>query len=302
LLISSVTADNVTITGDGTVGSPLKVDTLTVIATKGDLTDYVTVAGTQTITGAKTFSTGIVVNEDGNDVDTRFEGDTDANLLFLDANTNSVGIGTNTPSNKLHIYATDGLSYLRFTSNVATTGARIGYNSDVFRIDQQQNSDIELRTNNAERIRIKANGDVGIGTNTPSHPLEMGSGAHVTTGGVWTDASDIKLKTNINYIYPYGLEDIMNLKPTMFDYKNGEKNSLGFIAQDIYEIIPEAISSTIDINGNETMGVKMVSITATLVKAIQEQQAIIESQAFEIEQLKTLITELSNRLQILENN
>jgi len=50
------------------------------------------------------------------------------------------------------------------------------------------------------------------------------------------------------------------------------------------------------------MGVKMVSITATLVKAIQEQQAIIESQAFEIEQLKTLITELSNRLQILENN
>jgi len=151
-------------------------------------------------------------------------------------------------------------------------------------------------------FKILSNGNVGIGTASPSYPLEMGSGAHVTTGGVWTDASDIKLKTNINYVYPYGLEDIMNLKPTMFDYKNGEKNSLGFIAQDIYEIIPEAISSTIDDNGNETMGVKMVSITATLTKAIQEQQTIIETQAQEIETLKTLITELSNRLQILENN
>jgi hypothetical protein len=94
----------------------------------------------------------------------------------------------------------------------------------------------------------------------------------------------------------------MNLKPVIFDYINGEKNTLGFIAQDVYEYIPEAISSTIDDNGNETMGLKMVSITSTLTKAIQEQQAIIESQANEIEQLKTLITELSNRLTILENN
>jgi len=106
--------------------------------------NFVDLSNAQTVGGAKTFSTGIVVNEDGNDVDTRFEGDTDANLLFLDANTNSIGIGTNSPSNKLHIYATDGLSYLRFTSNVATTGGRIGYNGDDLRIDQQQTADIEI--------------------------------------------------------------------------------------------------------------------------------------------------------------
>jgi hypothetical protein len=153
-----------------------------------------------------------------------------------------------------------------------------------------------------ESMRILNNGNVGIGTSSPSHPLEMASGAHVTTGGTWTNASDVKLKNNINYIYPYGLSQVMNLKPVIFDYINGEKNTLGFIAQDVYEYIPEAISSTIDDNGNETMGLKMVSITSTLTKAIQEQQAIIESQANEIEQLKTLITELSNRLTILENN
>ena len=63
------------------------------------------------------------------------------------------------------------------------------------------------------------------------------------------------------------------------------------------------------------MGIKMVSITATLVKAMQEQQEqietlqteldakslIIETQATEIDQLKTLITDLTNRLIILEN-
>jgi len=102
-IISSVLSDGVTITGDGTLGSELTVDTATVIATKGDLTDYVTIAGMQTITGAKTFSTGIVVNEDGNNVDTRFEGYTDANLLFLDASANRVGIGTSSPSAKLDV-------------------------------------------------------------------------------------------------------------------------------------------------------------------------------------------------------
>jgi len=49
-------------------------------------------------------------------------------------------------------------------------------------------------------------------------------------------------------------------------------------------------------------GINYSQLTTLTVKAIQEQQAIIESQATEIETLKTLITELSNRLQILENN
>ena len=74
------------------------------------LLNYVNISGTQTITGAKTFSTAIVVNEDGNDVDTRFEGDTDANLLYLDASEDRVGIGTNSPSALLHVEPDPGTS------------------------------------------------------------------------------------------------------------------------------------------------------------------------------------------------
>lgn len=50
------------------------------------------------------FTTGAVVfNETGANQDFRIEGDTDANLFFVDASTDRLGIGTNTPGYKLHL-------------------------------------------------------------------------------------------------------------------------------------------------------------------------------------------------------
>lgn len=48
---------------------------------------------------------GQVLNEDGNDYDTRIEGDTDTNLFLADASTDKVGIGTNSPDQKLTVSA-----------------------------------------------------------------------------------------------------------------------------------------------------------------------------------------------------
>ena len=45
----------------------------------------------------------IIFNESGADVDFRVEGDTDANLLFVDASTDNVGIGTSSPNYKLEV-------------------------------------------------------------------------------------------------------------------------------------------------------------------------------------------------------
>lgn len=44
-----------------------------------------------------------IFNEQGNDVDFRVEGDTDANLLFIEGSTNRIGIGTNGPTTKLDV-------------------------------------------------------------------------------------------------------------------------------------------------------------------------------------------------------
>lgn len=46
----------------------------------------------------------VVVNEPGLDRDFRVEGDTDPNLLFVDASTDRVGIGKNNPSYKMDVY------------------------------------------------------------------------------------------------------------------------------------------------------------------------------------------------------
>ncbi len=47
-----------------------------------------------------------VFNEAGADLDFRAEGDTDTNLLFLDAGNDRVGIGTGSPASKLHTTGT----------------------------------------------------------------------------------------------------------------------------------------------------------------------------------------------------
>jgi len=46
-----------------------------------------------------------IFNESGADVDFRIEGDTDANLFYVDAGNDRIGLATSTPNTKLHIFA-----------------------------------------------------------------------------------------------------------------------------------------------------------------------------------------------------
>lgn len=50
-----------------------------------------------------TLTRGTVINEDGADSDTRIESDTNVNMFFVDASTDRVGIGTNTPTEVLDV-------------------------------------------------------------------------------------------------------------------------------------------------------------------------------------------------------
>jgi hypothetical protein len=52
---------------------------------------------------AADFAGANVFNDAGADVDQRMEGDTDANLFFLDASTDRIGIGTATPTAKMQV-------------------------------------------------------------------------------------------------------------------------------------------------------------------------------------------------------
>jgi len=88
--------------------------------------------------------------------------------------------------------------------------------------------------------------------------------------------SDQSLKTNVVDI-PYGLSTILDLKPRQFDWKQGQGNNksgaLGFIAQEVNSVLPQ-ITDTFGDSGLMTLGT--TDLIPVLVKAIQEQQEIIE--------------------------
>jgi hypothetical protein len=100
-------------TGIFTIASPgtstnrtltLPDDTGTIVTNSGNQAGSFTTLNT---------SGAVVFNDAGADVDFRVEGDTDANLLFVDAGNNRVGIGTSTPTYKLDVEASaDGGSFV----------------------------------------------------------------------------------------------------------------------------------------------------------------------------------------------
>jgi hypothetical protein len=82
------------------------------------------------------------------------------------------------------------------------------------------------------------------------------------------------MKKNIKY-FNGGLGKILQLNPVRFDYIRGQTNQLGFIAQDVQGIIPEAV--TVADNQTGYLGLKTDFIIPYLVNAIKEQQKEIES-------------------------
>ena len=96
-----------------------------------------------------------------------------------------------------------------------------------------------------------------------------------------TAISDARLKTNIQPI-KYGLDTITALKPVMYDFiendlVQGQPDNLGFIAQDVKEVVPELVSEGQNKAEDDTsyLTLKMGDMLPILVKAIQEQQALI---------------------------
>ncbi|TVR77439.1 MAG: hypothetical protein EA412_11095 [Chitinophagaceae bacterium] len=155
---------------------------------------------------------------------------------------------------------------------------------------------------------ILKNGNTGFGVNNPAFPLAMGSGAHVTVGGVWTDASDRRLKFDIDNTQ-YGLKEVLALRPVDYKMHIDSSRQVGFIAQEMLEIVPEVVSGIEgDIDKNETLGLSYGNLVAVLTKAIQEQQEMIDNlkeqknyqKAFNSELLEMLITQ-QKQIELLLN-
>ena len=64
-----------------------------------------------------------------------------------------------------------------------------------------------------------------------------------------------------------------------YQLKSNDLFQVGFIAQDLKPIVPEAVTGIEgDLEKGETLGVNYTSLIPVLTKAIQEQQAMIKGQ------------------------
>jgi trimeric autotransporter adhesin len=123
--------------------------------------------------------------------------------------------------------------------------------------------------------------------------LNVTSNGNITnTNGSYGTISDIKLKENIVDATPK-LEKLCQVRVVNYNLKQGQTHKqIGVIAQELEQVFPAMVdeSPDFDDNGNDlgttTKTVKMSVFTPMLIKAIQEQQAIIESLTARIETLE----------------
>lgn len=94
-----------------------------------------------------------------------------------------------------------------------------------------------------------------------------------------TNPSDERLKKNIESL-PYGLNEVEQMNPVEYDMKVDNRHEIGFIAQEMQEIIPDIVTEGTD----EMLGIKYNKLVPVLVNAIKELSE-------EVKQLKKQINE-----------
>ena len=226
---------------------------------------------------------------------------TGGNFYFaIDNSTGSVLTGVaygralySTDAYPIMIY-TNGTERMRITSNgnVGIGGAPDGR---LHVIDQTD------RTETTAQFMVNGNGYTAfhwlnstayyIGQNSDARSLRIYSGSNENTGvnlGVggtsWGTYSDERLKDIIEPI-TNGVEKLSNLRTVIGKYKtdSADKRRVFLIAQDVEKVLPEATYK----DNEDTLFLQYQDLIPVLVKAIQEQQQIINDLKARIETLES---------------
>jgi hypothetical protein len=188
---------------------------------------------------------------------------------LINNNSGNVGIGTNAPQMKLHIKQN--------MSNKA--------------IEWQHES-------------LNDQWTVGIGTNTLNCRFEFNSGLKgqiSSVDGSFLVGSDFKLKQEIEP-YSGSLQKMLQLKPSKYFYKDSrsiaKKKSIGFIAQEVEKLFPEIVYDM----DEGLKGINYSAFGVIAIKAIQEQQEIINLLQKRLLDQEKINTSLEERLLKIEHS
>ena len=100
--------------------------------------------------------------------------------------------------------------------------------------------------------------------------------AKIDQNGTYTTVSDRRLKENIRDLGPV-LTKLMDIVPSHYNFKSDpiQRQSIGFIAQNLQKSFPHLVTGGNSIEGDHLM-VNYMGMIPVLTKAVQEQQVLIE--------------------------
>lgn len=150
-----------------------------------------------------------------------------------------------------------------------------------------------------ERLRITASGNVGIGFSSPTHIFQIGQGLGAAFADSWSTYSSRRWKTNIQTL-PDALAKVEQLRGVSYDLKANGKHEIGVIAEEVGQILPEIVSY--GENGKDALGVDYSRLTALLIEATKEQQALIRQQQKQIAAQQAQITRLAEQVHTINTS
>jgi hypothetical protein len=127
---------------------------------------------------------------------------------------------------------------------------------------------------------------IGIGTTTPTNVFTIAKGAGHAISDGWDTYSSRRWKTNIQTLHG-ALEKVEQLRGVSYDLKANGKHEVGVIAEEVGAVVPEVV--TWEKDSKDAQGVDYGRLTALLIEATKEQQALIHKQQEQIKAQQILI-------------
>jgi hypothetical protein len=213
--------------------------------------------------------------------------------------TGNVGIGTASPSKKLHISDANSQVFVDRPANTAANYALINFatnGTQKFYFGLNADSDpgvdklafFDSAFSPTTPVLTFTGGNIGVGTAAPTDKFVVNGTASKPGGGTWAVFSDERLK-RIRGTYNSGLKAVMQLQPLRYEYKadnplgiQSQGEHIGFGAQAVQQVIPEAVTA----NAAGYLMVNNDPIIWTMLNAIKEQQAQIVELKRQVRQLR----------------
>ena len=234
----------------------------------------------------------------------------------------NVAVGVTTPQSRVHVSSATSTSESSIRLTRSTTGITssdgfwFGYSSNGYNyMWGYENNNLSIGTNDSFRMTVQNDGDVGIGTASPSYDLQMGyNSAAKPTSSAWTVISDTRLKDEVSS-FDDGLDLVMQIRPILFKY-NGkiglpmDEIGVGTMAQELQQIAPYMVKSFVYTEGTtagpeetinntgrteEYLAVDYGAMDFVLVNAVKELKQQLDEQQALIQELRSKVESLQNR-------